>query len=213
MKNNDSLSQNNKKIPAWQLHKRLYNWVLHWSDTPYGLLALIILSITEPIFVPIPADVMVVGLGLSKPRNGIKYGLICSICSVLGGTIAFCLGNMVGGDNVIRFFDSIGPLGNKAQRALELYREYDFWAVSISALTPVPYMLFSWLGGLANISLTKFIAVSIVFRTLRFGTEGVLFYFLGEKARRIIEKHFNTATVLVMIFLALAVFLMKKIGH
>ena len=50
------------KLAWWHLHKRLYNWVVHWADTKYGVLALIILAITEPIFVPIPADVLVLGL-------------------------------------------------------------------------------------------------------------------------------------------------------
>ena len=197
--------------PAWQIHKRLYNWVLHWAETKYGLVALIVLAITEPICVPVPLDVLVVGMSLGKPKNGIRYGVTGAFFSVLGGTIALMLGMAVGGENVVTFFDKI-HLGPKVNLALEMYQKYDFWAIAISALTPVPYMLFSWLGGLAKISITKFILVSIVFRTMRFGGEGVLFYFFGKKAEHLIEKHFNLATVLVMIFLAIVVLVMKKLG-
>lgn len=210
-------NEKKREVAAWQIHKRLYNWVLHWADTRFGMAALIILAITEPVCVPIPADVMVVGMSLGKPKRGIRYGLICSLCSVLGGTIAFALGLWIGGDNVKAFFDSIsfGPvdLGAKADLALGLYSKYEFWAISISALTPVPYMLFSWLGGMAGVSIFKFIGISLIFRTLRFGTEGLLFYLLGEKAEKVIEKHFNTATIVVMIFLGLVVLAMKKLGH
>lgn len=199
------------KLKKWQIHKRLYNWVLHWADTKFGLIAMIILAITEPIIVPIPADVLVIGMCLGKPKNGIKYGLTCSMFSVLGGTIAFLLGLAIGGENVVAMFEKIN-LGSKVNLALEIYQKYDFWAVAISALTPVPYMLFSWLGGLANISIVKFILVSIVFRAMRFGSEGVLFYFFGQKAEHLIEKHFNLATVIVIIFLAVIAFLMKKLG-
>ena len=195
----------------WQIHKRLYNWVLHWADTRFGLIALIILAITEPIIVPIPADVLVIGMCLGKPKNGIKYGLTCSMFSVLGGTIAFLLGMAIGGENVVAIFEKI-HLGAKVTQTLEIYQKYDFWAVAIAALTPVPYMLFSWLGGLAKISLVKFILVSIVFRAMRFGSEGVLFYFFGKRAEHFIAKHFNTATVIVIIFLAIVAFLMKKVG-
>ena len=211
------MENNGQKLAWWHWHKHLYNWVIHWADTRFGVLALILLSITEPVCVPIPADVLVIGLCLGKPKNGIKYGLTCSFFSVLGGTIAFSLGLAIGPERVVHFFEqlSVGPIhmGTKVQQALELYQKYDFWAIAISALTPVPYMLFSWLGGMAEVSLVKFIGISIVFRTIRFGSEGLLFYLLGEKARRLIEKYFNIATIVVIILLALIVLIMKKVGH
>ena len=213
--NNDT--QQGERVVWWHWHRRLYNWVVHWADTRFGVLALILLAITEPICVPIPVDVLVVGLCLGKPKNSLKYGLTCSLFSVLGGTIAFSLGLAIGPERVVHFFEqlSFGPIdiGHKAQQALDMYQKWDFWAISISALTPVPYMLFSWLGGMAEVSLVKFIAISLVFRTMRFGGEALLFYFLGEKARRLIEKYFNIATIVVIILLALVFYAVKQLGH
>lgn len=203
-------------LPWWHWHRRLYNWVVHWADTRYGVPALIVLAITEPVCVPIPADVLVIGLCLGKPRKALFYGLLCSFFSVLGGTLAFLIGLAIGPERVVSFFEQIsfGPLalGPKVRLALDLYQRYDFWAIAISALTPVPYMLFSWVGGMAEVPLAKFIGVSFIFRTMRFGSEGLLFYLLGDKARRLIEKYFNTATVLVILLLMAAAFLMKKLG-
>jgi len=209
---NNEIRTSHESVAWWQWHRRLYNWVVHWADTPFGMPALIVLAITEPICVPIPADVLVVGLCLGKPKRSIRYGLTCSFFSVLGGTIAFSLGLAIGPDRVVDLFNSIG-LGAKAQFALELYAKYDFWAIAISALTPVPYMLFSWVGGMAEVSLLKFIAISVIFRTMRFGGEALLFYFLGERARRLIEKYFNIATVVVIILLAVVVYVIKVLGH
>ncbi len=181
------------------------------------MLALILLAITEPICVPIPADVMVVGLCFGKPKRSLRYGLTCSFFSVLGGTIAFSLGLAIGSERVVSFFEqiSLGPvhLGDRAQQALELYRRFDFWAIAISALTPVPYMIFSWVGGMAEVSLLKFVGISLVFRTMRFGGESLLFYFFGERARRLIEKYFNIATVVVIILLMVLAYAMKQLGH
>ena len=201
-----------KPVAWWHWHRRLYNWVVHWADTRFGVVALIILALTEPICVPIPADVMVVGLCLGKPKRSLRYGLTCSFFSVLGGTIAFSLGLAVGPERVVDLFSTIG-LGVKAQFALDLYTKYDFWAIAISALTPVPYMIFSWVGGMAEVSLLKFVGISLVFRTMRFGGEALLFYFLGEKARRLIEKYFNIATVVVIILLICVVYVIRKLGH
>ena len=201
-----------KPVAWWHWHRRLYNWVVHWADTRYGMAALILLALTEPICVPIPADVLVIGLCLGKPKRSLRYGLTCALFSVLGGTIAFSLGLAIGPERVVDFFNSIG-LSSKAQSALDLYTKYDFWAISISALTPVPYMIFSWVGGMAEVSLLKFVTISIVFRTMRFGGEALLFYFLGEKARRLIEKYFNIATIVVIILLVVVVYAIKLLGR
>jgi membrane protein YqaA with SNARE-associated domain len=203
---------NNKVVAWWHWHRRLYNWVVHWADTRYGMIALIALALTEPVCVPIPADVLVIGLCLGKPKRSLRYGLTCAFFSVLGGTIAFSLGLVIGPERIVDLFGSIG-LGAKAQLALDLYTKYDFWAIAISALTPVPYMIFSWVGGMAEVSLLKFVTISIVFRTMRFGGESLLFYCLGEKARRLIEKYFNIATVVVIILLAIVVYLIKLLGR
>ncbi len=201
-----------QNLPWWHCHRHLYNWVVHWADTRFGLLALILLAITEPICVPIPVDVLVIGMCLGKPKRSIRYGLTASLFSVLGGTIAFALGLAIGGENVIAFFDTV-HLGHRAQQALEYYQEYDFWAIAISALTPVPYMLFSWLGGMAGVSICRFVLISVVFRTMRFTGEALLFYFLGERARNIIEKYFNIATIVVIILLAALAYIMKMISR
>ena len=211
---NDTSNQleQKKAVAWWHIHRRLYDWVVGWADTRFGVLALILLAITEPICVPIPADVLVVGLCLGKPKRSLRYGLICSAFSVLGGTIAFSLGLAIGGERVVDLFNTIG-FGSKAQLALDIYTKYDFWAISISALTPVPYMLFSWLGGMAQVSLLKFVTISVIFRTMRFGGEALLFYLFGQRARDLIEKYFNIATFVVIILLALVAYLMRKLGH
>lgn len=205
-----------KDVAWWHWHRRLYNWVLHWAQTKYGVVALIVIALTEPICVPIPADIMVIGLSLGKPKHSIRYGLTCALFSVLGGTIAFALGLFIGGERVVEFFGwiSIGALhlDRKATLALEMYEKYDFWAISISALTPVPYMLFSWVGGMAGVSLTMFVAVSLVFRTMRFGSEALLFYFFGQRARRIIDQYFNLASIVAIVVLMIVVYLVRKLG-
>ncbi len=213
----ENAEKENEKLGWWHFHRHLYNWVIHFAGTKHGTKALIVLAVVEPIFVPIPADVMVVSLSMGKPHKAIKYGLICSFFSVLGGTIAFLLGLAIGPESVVAFFEQIsfGPLqlGEKSEMALDYYQRYDFWAIAISALTPVPYMLFSWVGGMAEVSLVKFVGVSLVFRTLRFGSEGVLFYLFGQRARVLIEKYFNTATIILMVLLAVLVFLLRGLSH
>jgi membrane protein YqaA with SNARE-associated domain len=217
--------QQSDTVAWWRLHRRLYNWVVHWADTRFGVPALIVLALTEPICVPIPADVMVIGLCLGRPRCSIRYGLTCAFFSVLGGTIAFSLGLAIGPERLESFLHLLAQflgwisfglinLSDKVEKALEIYARYNVWAIAVAALTPVPYMIFSWVGGaMANVSVLKFVGISAVFRTMRFGGEALLFYLFGERARQMIEKYFDRATIVFIILLAAVVYLIKWLGH
>ncbi|MCK4851368.1 MAG: DedA family protein [Phycisphaerae bacterium] len=205
-------------VPArWQIHKRLYNWVLGWADHKYGPLIMVTVALVEPIFLPVPADLLLIAMCLAKPKKALRYGLLVAAFSVLGGCLAFGLGLAIGGQNVSEFFHALklGPLdlGPKADMTLQLYNRFSFWAVATSALTPVPYMLFSWLGGFAGISFYLFAVTSIIFRSLRFGSEAVLIYFLGERAKPLIDKYFNLICCAVIALLAGVFLLTKMITH
>ena len=65
------------------LHRRLYEWTLHWAHTPYGSVALFALAFCESSFFPIPPDVLLMALAFSLPKKSFKYAAICSAGSVL----------------------------------------------------------------------------------------------------------------------------------
>ena len=84
--------------------RKLYDWVLHWAETPYGSWALFLLAFCESSFFPIPPDVLLIALAVAIPKRSFRYAMICSAGSVLGG----CLGYLIGwqfmagiGDNII----------------------------------------------------------------------------------------------------------------
>ena len=87
-----SSSADAPKVGRWHLHRRLYNWVLHWAHTPYGTPALALLAISEASWLPVPVDPLLMALAMGKPKRSFYYSLVCSVCSVLGG----CLGYLIG---------------------------------------------------------------------------------------------------------------------
>ena len=204
-------------VPSrWQIHKRLYRWVLGWAEHKYGPVAMVSVALVEPIFLPVPADLLLMAMCLAKPKKALRYGLLVSLFSVLGGCLAFGLGMAIGGERVLEFFE-VSPIGAhylqiKAAQALDIYPRFGFWAVAISALTPVPYMLFSWLGGFAEIPFSMFVITSLVFRSIRFGSQAVLIYFLGEKAKPLIDKYFNLVCCAIIVLLGGLILLSKVIS-
>lgn len=118
-------------MPWWHLHRRLYDWVLHWAHTPYGTPALVALAFSESSFFPIPPDVLLMALGIARPRRSLYYAVVCSAASVLGGMfgylIGFALWNPVGAP-ILR---SLGLLNSGNQQVI--VRSVEGNAVTVAA--------------------------------------------------------------------------------
>ena len=80
--------------------RRLYDWMLSWAESPYGSWALGFLAFAESSFFPIPPDVLLIALAISKPKKAFRYGLICSLGSIVGGMFGYFLG--------LKFFQLVG---------------------------------------------------------------------------------------------------------
>jgi membrane protein YqaA with SNARE-associated domain len=79
-------------VPRWHLHRRLYDWVLHWADTRYGTPALVVLAVAESSFFPIPPDPLLMALAIARPKRSFYYSLVCSVSSVVGGLLGYLIG-------------------------------------------------------------------------------------------------------------------------
>jgi len=174
--------------------RRLYDWVLHWAETPYGSWALFLLALCESSFFPIPPDILLIALAVAVPRKSFKYALVCSAGSVIGG----CFGYLIGwqfmdsvGDRIIGFYG----LNSKVEYIAALYNQYDAWAVGIAGFTPIPYKVFTIAAGLFKINFSVFVLASLVSRSARFFLVGGLIYVFGPKIQGFIEKYFNILAI------------------
>ncbi|MCK4728892.1 MAG: DedA family protein [Desulfobacterales bacterium] len=188
--------------------RRLYDWVLHWAETPYGTWALFLLAFCESSFFPIPPDVLLIALCVGLPRKSLKYALVCSAGSILGGCAGYFIGwqFMVSiGDAIIRFYG----LHDKYEYIRQLYTTYDAWAVGIAGLTPIPYKVFTITAGAFHINFVVFLIASAVSRSARFFVVGGLIYIFGPKIQSFIDRHFNTLAVVFVILLILGFIVIK----
>ncbi len=74
--------------------RRLYDWVLHWSETPYALPALFLISFAESSFFAIPPDVLLIALVLGSATRWWRYAACCTVASVLGGIAGYAIGTV-----------------------------------------------------------------------------------------------------------------------
>lgn len=182
--------------------KRLYAWVLHWAQTPYGSWALFVLAFCESSFFPIPPDVLLIALAVAVPGKSFKYALVCSGGSLLGG----CFGYLIGlqfmetiGDGIIRFYG----LQDNYDYIRHLYTTYDAWAVAIAGFTPIPYKVFTITAGAFRIDFPVFLIASALSRSMRFFIVGGLIYFFGPKIQEFIERYFNMLAIVFVVLLIL----------
>jgi membrane protein YqaA with SNARE-associated domain len=180
--------------------RRLYDWILHWADTPFGGWALFFLAFSESSFFPIPPDVLLIALAIAIPGKAFKYALICSAGSVLGGCFGYLIGwqFMAGiGDRIIEFYH----LQEKWTLIETLYRRYDAWAIAIAGFTPIPYKLFTISAGAFKINFTVFVLASAISRSARFFLVGALIYIFGPKIRTFVDKYFDILAVAFTVLL------------
>lgn len=187
---------------------RLYGWVLHWAKTPYGTWALFILAFSESSFFPIPPDVLLIALSVVLPKKSLRYALVCSVGSILGG----CFGYLIGwqfmatvGDAIIRFYGLI----DKYEYIQQLYSLYDAWVVGIAGFTPIPYKVFTITAGAFRINFAVFLIASAVSRSARFFIVGGLIYLFGPKIESFIERYFNPLAIAFVILLILGFVVIK----
>jgi membrane protein YqaA with SNARE-associated domain len=188
--------------------RRLYDWVLHWAATPYGTWALFWLAFAESSFFPIPPDVLLIAMCVGRPERSLKYALVCSLGSVLGG----CLGYLIGwqfmaalGDRIVALYG----LTDKVDYIETLYRTYDAWAVGIAGFTPIPYKVFTIAAGMFEINFSVFVLASMASRSARFFIVGGLIFVFGPRIQRFIDRYFDLLAVTFAVLLVGSFVLIK----
>jgi len=188
--------------------RRLYDWVLHWAETPYGTWALFALAFCESSFFPVPPDVLLIALSVALPKKSLRYALVCSVGSILGGSLGYLIGwqfMRVAGDAIIGFYGFL----EKYEYIQALYTKYDAWAVGIAGFTPIPYKVFTITAGAFRVNFLVFFLASAISRSARFFMVGGLIYLFGPQIRSFIERYFNTLAIAFVILLILGFVVIK----
>lgn len=173
-----------------KLIKKLYDWVLHWAETPYGVPALFILALAESSFFPVPPDVLLIALCLSINKKAFKYAFICMVGSVIGGIVGYGIG--------LYGYEAIGkPIvdlyhGQGVMDAIKIkYEEHGFIGILIAAITPIPYKIFTIASGVFEFDFKLFVLASIIGRSTRFFLVAGLIWKFGPPIKAFIDKYFN----------------------
>ena len=192
--------------------RRLYDWVLHWADTPYGLQALAVLAFAESSVFPIPPDPLLIALCLGATKRALRIAALTTIASVVGGLLGYAIGAVVWSSVSGFFFTYIPGVTPEAFATVQgLYDRWDFWAVFLAGLTLLPYKVSTISAGVFAINFPVFVLASILSRGLRFFLVAGLIYRYGESIRSFIDRYFNVLTWVFALLLVLGFVLISVV--
>jgi len=179
---------------GWRIHRRVYDWVLKWADSPHGAIALFLLAAFESSFFPVPPDVLLIALVMGARTKWARLAMLCTLGSVVGGLAGYWIGASlmdVVGMRIISFYDAQQQFENVKQ----LYELYGYWIVFAAAFTFIPYKVFTITSGVMGMDLLGFAVVSTLGRGARFFIVAALLYWFGEPMKRFIDKYFDLLSI------------------
>lgn len=169
--------------------RRLYNWTISWADRPGGTWALFLIAFAESSFFPIPPDVLLIALCFGAREKWMKYALVCTAGSVLGGIAGWAIGWGLRDSVAIPLLNIFDNDGSTRSQIELWYAEYGFGGILIAAITPIPYKVFTIASGMFHYSLPLLIVASILGRGFRFFAVAGVIRMFGPTVRPFVEKN------------------------
>lgn len=173
-----------------KLFSSMYRIVLGWAAHPNAARYLAMLSFAESSFFPVPPDVMLAPMTLSRPDRAWYFAAITTVSSVLGGLLGYAIGYFL--------FEELGqPLIDmyNAQARFDTVKDwfddYGVWVVFLAGFSPIPYKLFTVTSGVLSMALLPFVVVSTIGRGARFYLVAGLIYWGGEKFADFLERRID----------------------
>jgi membrane protein YqaA with SNARE-associated domain len=162
-----------------------------------------LLAFVEPVIFPVPPDVMLAPMVVTKPENVWRYAILTTIASVLGGCLSYFIGYL--------FVDwAVAVLSARSSIGLEEYRRiFDHWGVLFvlaKGFVPIPFMIITYAAGAAHFSFIQFLAAATITRGGRFCLSAWLSKRFGPQVLERVERNLMLwASIFVLLVVALVV--------
>lgn len=182
------------------MFQKLYDKALHWARHRHATKYLFALSFAESSFFPIPPDVMLAPMALAQPSKALRFAVLTTVASVLGGMLGYLIGYFAI-DLIVPWFQDT-RYWDKYLLAKDWFAEWGIWAVFIAGFSPIPYKVFTIAAGALAMSFLPFIGASMLGRGARFFLVALLLAWGGEKLEctlRVYMDRIGWASILLVV--------------
>jgi len=170
--------------------KKLYDKCVVWAGYKYAKQILALEAFIESSFFPIPPDVMIIPMVISKKEEFIRIALIATIFSVLGALFGYYIGYSLN-EISTKIFELYGyEYSDTFRENFTTGGGFKAWLgiLFTAGFTPLPFKLLTISSGIIHFNLIPFIFICIVTRGLRFFLVAYLSYRYGAKIGPLLEK-------------------------
>jgi membrane protein YqaA with SNARE-associated domain len=167
--------------------RRLVRWSLEKAAHPRAPAWLGAVSFAESSFFPIPPDVLLAPMVLSRPDRGWYFAALTTLTSVLGGLLGYLIGALLYQAVAAPLLEFYGAQAEYRQ-VVDWFGAYGGWAVFLAGLTPVPYKVFTIGAGSLAMPLFPFVLASFAGRGLRFFAIAGVIRLGGERLYHQVER-------------------------
>src|SRR6478609_5078674 len=168
--------------------RKLYDWTLAKAAHPRAEWWLALFAFVEASFFPIPPHPLLGLMCLAEPRRAVRYALVATVASVLGGLLGYAIGHLLFDTVGQSLIDALG-MHDSFPRAACYLREYGAEIIMVKGATPIPFKLLTITAGFIHMPLVPFVLASLVSRSISFLFVGVLFRLFGAPIKRFIDKY------------------------
>ena len=198
------------------MFKNLYKKCLDLAGHKSSKYYLAIVSFVESSFFPIPPDVMVVPMVISKKADFKKIFFITTIFSVLGGMFGYVIGAFFFefGAHIMNFYGYEDKLYNLKESLIKNDGFYAWLGILfLAGFTPLPYKVFTIASGLIGFNFLIFVLISLISRGLRFFLVSYLSYKFGDLFNEFMDKHGSkwfTIIGILIVIVGIVIYLIFK---
>ena len=179
--------------------KKLYDKCVTWAGYKYAKQILAIESFIESSFFPIPPDVMIIPMVISKRNEFVQIALIATIFSVLGALFGYYIGYSLY-EIAIQIFEFYGyEYSVTFKEKFSTGGGFKAWLgiLFTAGFTPLPFKLLTISSGIIHFDLITFIFICFVTRGLRFFLVAYLTYKFGQKIGPLLDKQGTKLSIII----------------
>lgn len=195
-----------------ELKTRLIAWVQGFAEKPYAFATLFFHSLADSSFFPVTIDITFIPISLASPKKSYLFALWAILGSLLGAVLSY----FIGMELMVTLGEQIVKMYNAEQtwlKMLETFRgEYAEWTLAVASLTPLPFSLATLASGVAEMDFTKFLAICIVGRTIRFLILAFLINKFGFAVQEFLDRYSKPLAITffgAMVFFIIYLILIK----
>ena len=187
--------------------KKLYDKCVAWAGHKFAKPILAIEAFVESSFFPIPPDVMIIPMVISKKEEFLRIALIATIFSVLGALFGYYIGYSFH-EIATKIFEFYGyEYSNTFKEKFTSGGGFFAWLgiLMTAGFTPLPFKLLTISSGMIHFNLISFFLICIITRGLRFFIVAYLAYKFGEKIGPFLEKQGTKWSIIISLIIIMII--------